>query len=296
MVNKVKLILMRILCVITVSALFSCSDDDIVNSSGETETTINFSVGQKAVYAIARYTTNNDSTWMDLLEIFSIEFDSSYIANDTTYFEGDVEYFVPESFAEQYGFEGPILAADRIKVSSDDNWILYQSGSNLGSYRIFLKQNATNNDTILTQTPSEFFQRAPVFPRVIKSNTEYSILRPGNNDNFLPLYREFKFKNIIELNDEFGSSSGVEFEVKHFVASLSFSLDFSGVIDESGILISKNITEVYITSPENPDGSNKVLITEINRRITDYTDPAQVNPLPIYADMVLEKGFNSVIN
>ena len=61
--------------------------------------------------------------------------------------------------------------------------VLLQNSEVIEAFWIFMKRNSILTDT--TDYPNWLYSQFPVFPRTILPNTTYTVVRPGNNDNFL---------------------------------------------------------------------------------------------------------------
>jgi hypothetical protein len=147
--------------------------------------------------------------------------------------------------------------------------------------------------TDTTYIPTEFYNQFPVFPRIMKPNTRYAVYRPGNNEDFLPVYRYFITDDFTTWNDPYGSDSGLSFSTKHFLFVVD-TLDYQGIIDEHGMIISQNYLKMVATTIEHPEGVDTLDYYILNRRIVDYSDAEGLHKLSWYADDAMENGFSLI--
>lgn len=273
----------------------------ITESSEKYLIEVRFPTGKKSIYASATYIGHEDSLSLSYLKIFSIQFDSTYTSNDTLYYKGCVKSFIPDTFligpySRNTSISNALAYSDSgsIVVSFDEKWVLYQYSEVMDGYHIFMK--AMVDSTIQTDTtyiPTEFYNQFPLFPRIIKPNTQYAIYRPGYEEDFVPVYRYFITDDFTTWSDSYGHNSGLLFSTKQ---SLFYgdTLNYRGIIDAHGMIISQCYEKMIVTTIEHPEGADTLDYYVINRRIVDYSDAKDLHELSWYADDVMGNGFSLI--
>ena len=176
-----------------------------------------------------------------------------------------------------------------IVVSVDDKWVLFQHSEFISGGQIFLKRNSILTDTTLIPTRLE--NQFPLFPKIVTPNTHYSVYRPGDDSlYFLGVLRDLEVKDFVEWTDFYSSDRGLYYKTNHTIPNFNFEIEFNGIIDSKGIIVSRYSIELLNTSPESPDISDTVIAHTINRRIVDFTEPENIKELSWYADYVKENG------
>ena len=286
---KIKIVILPPL-ILVVLFITSCSES-VTPPVEDNSINIKFPIGKKAVYAIGTYSGEVDSMETMFLNIFSLQFDSVLTKENGLEYIGKVEYTgrsLIDSMTSIADF-GP--TSGKIVVSVDEKWVLFQQSEVMASAQIFLKRSSDDTDTTLTPTLLE--NQFPVFPKKIEPNTFYSVYRPVSADTsqFLAVQRDFDVKDYTEWNDIYGNEKGLFYKTEHILKfGQDLILNFTGIIDEKGVVVSNYTIKTIISTRDNPSGVDSVTIHTINRRILDFTEPENVKELSWYADYVIENG------
>jgi len=267
-----------------------CNEDStaLIPPVDDSAIEINFPIGKTAVYAVGTYFENEDSLSGQYLSIYSLQFDEMGIKNNVAEYSGKIEehsrlFNNPDSIF--IGGSGTDIGT--INVTIDNKWVLFQHSSVMGSYQIFMKRISTTTDSTLI--PTFYANQLPMFPKILTSNTTYSVYRPGTDSLFGPVQRDFEVHQEKTWTDIYGSSKGLYCETDHLV--FSFLLNFNAIFDSHGIVTSRlTVEDSIIRTVEYPDGVDTVTYHLINRRIVDFTEPENVKELSWYADYVSENG------
>ncbi len=241
--------------------------------------TVNIPMHQKAVRAIAYYSSTDNSDSLVHLRVSSFHFESTVTSNDTTYLIGIYERLDSH--------DDPI--SGKIKLSLTDDWIFFQS-SEIFDAGIDLVKPLANIKVDTTSLPTEFYSYFPIYPRVLIPNETYSIYRPANEGEgwgYGGVYREFNVENPVKWTDHYGNDTGYAIRVEHYL--LGFTINFDLIIDRHGIVNSHSSFVQYVMSPEGAI-IDSTITNIVNRRIVDYSNPSSISSLSYYANEVMENG------
>lgn len=278
--------------------LVGCKEDStpLIPPVDDSAIEISFPIGKKAIYARGDYLGDNpDSLTEMFLTIYSLQFDTAITKDNATEYIGSVERYSSPFFAND-SLPGRIFpeyyGKGRILVTVDEKWVLFQNSEIADAALIFMKRNSALSDT--TDFPNWLYGQLPVFPKSIAPNTMYEIVRPGDGDMFLEYQRDFEIMDYIEWSDIYGSDNGLHFSTEYSIKfENDLTLNFSGIIDEKGIVLSRTIIENFVTAIiDNPAGVDTTSLHLINRRIVDFTNPEYTHELSWYADYVKENGLH----
>jgi hypothetical protein len=247
--------------------------------------TVNFPLGQKAVYAIGYYTDSGDTVEAWHIRIASFFFDSSYTSGDTVYMTGTYERLEPD-----YGGQSE---SGRILISYTDKWVFFQN-SEIFDAGIDLMKPLTGFKVDTTRLPTDEYSYFSVFPRVLVQDQTSAVYRPGNEGidwGYAGVYRQFDVGEPAVWDDLYGSDAGFEVSVTHTL--LGFTSNYDLIIDQHGIVNSQSAEWMYLRT-ENGDLIDSVLTYRVNRRIEDYADPALIKDLSDYAAIVQVNGLKYI--
>ncbi len=269
-------------------SLFYIGCSETVAPVDDNSINIKFPIGKKAIYATGVYVGDSVDSLTPLgINIFALQFNSVSPKNDGVEYVGDIEIYNPLiSGTDVYQDSGKIV------VSVDDKWVLFQNSDIIGSGMIFLKRGEEVTDTTLV--PTLLNNQFPVFPPKITPNTQYSVYRPASEESdtmrFIAGQRDFDVQNFAEWSDIYGSNKGLFYKTKHSIFDINLVLNFNGIIDERGVVVSSFPFKTVISSTEFPDGGDSVMTHSINRRIVDFIEPENVKDLSWYYNYVFENG------
>ncbi len=147
-----------------------------------------------------------------------------------------------------------------------------------------------NTDT--TDYPNWLYGQFPVYPSKLAPNTSYSVVTPGNGDEFVEIQRNFEVMDFLEWEDIYSSDKGLHYSTEYIInLEDGFNFNFSGIIDEKGIVLSKTVIDDFvIRTMNNLEGGDTTSLHLINRRIVDFTNPDYTHDLSWYAEYVKENG------
>lgn len=258
---------------------------------------IHIPLNKTCVHACAWYSGSKDSLDIRGVEIFSVTFHTKDQSNDTTYYHGLVIHYaqyqnrlINVSTASNHIFPPVMTFTDtgQVVLSMDDQWVLYQYSNINETYKAFFKRNAVPDTTA---PPTIFYSQLPVFPRRLKTNTDYTIYRPaGLLGDPLNLSRRFHVGEYQNWKDGFGKNEGLYTEVEHCISDMEPFI-IKGIIDSHGVVISQRRDELEVTTVNQPEGTGEIMtFLSLNRRIVDYNNPDSVLNLETYADQVFNEG------
>ncbi|NOX66091.1 MAG: hypothetical protein GXO85_09940 [Chlorobi bacterium] len=297
MKNLLKIKIVILLPIIIVILFFTACSESVTSPVENNSISIKFPIGKKAVYAIGTYSGNVDSMEIMFMNIYSLQFDTVLTKGNGLEYIGKVEYTGKSLMDSITSISDLGPTSGKILVSVDEKWVLFQQSEVLGSGQIFLKRDAINTDTTLTPTMLE--NQFPVFPKKIEPNTFYSVYRPVSADSmylrpsprFLAVQRDLDVKDYTEWNDIYGNEKGLYYKTEHVIKiGDDLILNFVGIIDEKGVVVSNYTLKTVISTSEDPSGGDSITTHTINRRIVDFTEPENVKDLSWYADYVIENG------
>lgn len=284
-----QLTIISLLFIITNLFNIGCSES-LTPPINDESINIEFPIGKKAVYAIANCIGDIDSLELEFVQIFSLEFDSVVSKFDRVEYVGKIENLNKSFLSEDSNKVYRDFSPEKIIVSIDDKWVLFQHSENYNSSMIFMKRASIETDT--TSFPSHNLSQFPIFPKKITKNTFYSIYRPGDDSLYIGVQRNFDVKNSIDWNDIYGTDKGLYYTTEHnikFDDDLIFN--FKGIIDARGIVTSIiRFDDMVRSTINNPMGGDTITVHQINRRIVDFTEPENIKELSWYADLVRENG------
>lgn len=278
------------------SFIIGCSEETtpLIPPVDDSAIEINFPIGKKAIYARGDYLGDNpDSLTEMFLTIYSLQFDTAVTKDNATEYIGIVERYSSPLFTNDsltLRIFPDRYEKGRILVTVDEKWVLFQNSEIMDAALMFMKRNSTIIDT--TEFPNWLYGQLPVFPKRLAPNTMYQIVRPGDGNMFFEFQRDFEIMDYIEWSDIYSSDKGLHYSTEYSIKfENDFTLNFSGIIDEKGIVLSRTIIDNYVTRTiDNPDGVDTTSLHLINRRIVDFTNPEYTHELSWYADYVKENG------
>lgn len=282
--------IMSVILILIALVYVACSES-IAPQLNDNSINIEFPIGKKAVYAVGVYSGDVDSLETMFINIYSLQFDTVLTKENGVEYIGKVEYTGKSLMDSITSISDLDKTSGKIVVSVDNKWVLFQQSEVSGSAQIFMKMNINDTDTTLIPTLAE--NQFPIFPKNIKPNTFYSVYRPISADTsrFLAVQRDFDVKDYTEWNDIYGNEKGLFYSTEHILKfSQDLILNFVGIIDEKGVVVSNFTLKSVISTIENPSGGDSLTTHTINRRIVDFTEPENVKELSWYADYVIENG------
>ncbi len=291
MKNLLKIKIVILLPLILVVLFFTACAESVTPPVEDNSISIKFPIGKKAVYAVGVYSGDVDSLETMFINIYSLQFDTVLTKENGLEYIGKVEYTGRSLMDSITSLSDLGKTSGKIVVSIDNKWVLFQQSEVSGSAQIFMKRETNSTDTTLTPTLLE--NQFPVFPKKIEPNTFYSVYRPVSADTsrFLAVQRDFNVKDYTEWNDIYGNEKGLFYSTEHILKfSQDLILNFVGIIDEKGVVVSNYTLKTVISTIENPSGGDSLIVHTINRRIVDFTEPENVKELSWYADYVIENG------
>ncbi len=291
MKNLLKIKIVILLPLILVVLFFTACAESVTPPVEDNSISIKFPIGKKAVYAVGVYSGDVDSLETMFINIYSLQFDTVLTKENGLEYIGKVEYTGRSLLDSITSLSDLGKTSGKIVVSIDNKWVLFQQSEVSGSAQIFMKRETNSTDTTLTPTLLE--NQFPVFPKKIEPNTFYSVYRPVSADTsrFLAVQRDFNVKDYTEWNDIYGNEKGLFYSTEHILKfSQDLILNFVGIIDEKGVVVSNYTLKTVISTIENPSGGDSLIVHTINRRIVDFTEPENVKELSWYADYVIENG------
>lgn len=297
MTNLLKKKIVILLPIILAVLFFTACSESVTPPIENNSINIKFPIGKKAVYAVGTYSGDVDSLETMFMNIYSLQFDTVLTKGNGLEYIGRVEYSGRSLMDSITSISDLGPTSGKIVVSVDDKWVLFQQSEVIGSGQIFMKRNSSGTDTTLIPTMLE--NQFPVFPKKIKPNTFYSVYRPSSSDSlslrpferFLAVQRDFDVKDYTEWSDIYGNEKGLFYKTEHVLKlSQELTIDFAGIIDDKGVVVSNYTLKTVIRTVENPLGGDSITTHTINRRIVDFTDPENVKELSWYADYVIENG------
>ena len=269
---------------------FACSDSVTVPKE-DNSVNIEFPIGKKAVYAIGLYEGDLVDSLKPLgVNIFTLQFNSVLTKSDGLEYVGNVELYY-SILDSTFGTGAEFNSSGSITVSVDDKWVLFQHSEIIESGSIFMKQTSILTDTTLI--PTLLNNQFPIFPKKITPNTFYSVYRPGDDTSlFIGVQRDLDVIDYVQWNDIYGNTSGLYYTTEHVLKfGNDMLLNFRGIIDKNGVVtLLITFENSVISTINNPDGGDTVNVHQINRRIVEFTEPANVKELSWYAGYVIENG------
>ncbi len=268
----------------------------VTGPSDNNPVNVSFPIGRKCVYACAAYADRVDSTGLQWLKIFSIQFDGTRASDDTLFYMGHVTRLQTPRFDAAAGFTRSKIRgfetepdSGGILVSVDRSWVLFQACGLMDGFEPFLKPGrGLRSGTDTMSVPTELFGQGPVYPRKPRPYGQYDAYRPYG-ENYESLRRTFDFEGFRTWSSPFGIWTGLFFSVRHTLSE-TMAIDMTGIMDSHGIIASQYALQMVGTSPGDPAGIDTTTIYQLNRRLADFTDPASLHPLSWYADKVLREG------
>jgi len=284
--NAVKLVALTLILLL----YFGCNDT-LTPPIESDYVDVEFPVGKKAIYAVAVYTGDVDSLKKMSLAIYSLQFDKvltkangvEYIGRiehyDSIHFDYDGISIDPSVFYES----GEIIA------TVNDKWVLFQRSDVKSVFQIFMKRNSIKIDT--TELPTEILTQLPMFPNRIEKNSSYSIFRPSADSSFIGVQRNFDVEDYVDWNDNYGNGRGLYYTTEHILKFYGdYTINFRGIIDSRGVIISTTAMKRDISTIENPQAVDTITVYTVNRRIVDFGLPETMQELSWYAKNVSENG------
>jgi len=192
---------------------------------------INFPVNQTAVYASGLVSVIHDTTTIRAISINALSLQEVTARNDTLFYYGTVRYcdvVAPELLPDSTRID---RGSTDISITIDQHWVLEQKIGNNWSFNFLLKSPGPNSNIDTTAIPTELMNQFPMYPRVMRTDSTYSILRPGNNDGFIGVFRKFQVREMVRWQDNYGSTTGLRIDTDHYLAILSEPIAIDAVVD-----------------------------------------------------------------
>ncbi len=256
--------------------IFSCSSPYSITRDNVIE--IQIPLNKTIINANASYLENDGKISLNSLTISAMTFTEENRSNDTTYFAGLLEQYIPPIFENGGSERGDI------KLSLNKKWVFLENISSNLSQGLFYKQAV---DTVKNATIN--FRHFPVYPHFIKSGESSEIIREENTGKGWTLnkiYRKFDVGGTTSWDDEYGRNEGL------FLRSLQHtfnedSVSVSALFDASGVVISQYSLAIIFIDNTNPANNDTVYFHQINRRLRGYSNPLFVPELKTFADKII---------
>ncbi len=255
---------------------------------------INLPLNQTAVYATAIYSTIDDSSSLRVISINKFQLNRANTRNDTTFYQGTVKYkdallvtTQPDSIRIDAGRSDMLITAD-------PNWILEQYNSKSRIYYFLFKPIGSLYSIDTTKIPTILMSQFPVYPRVIRSGKTYKIIRPGNQEDYIGVYREFYVKEPTLWSDNYGITSGLRVSTLHLLEGISDTLRIEAIMDDHGIVISQMDVTSQVMD-QNLQTSTEAKMSFITRRIRDFGEAQSYEDFSYFLQELLQSGLTPLI-
>jgi hypothetical protein len=290
LIKSIWLFALLMICLVSVNC-----DENVTNPTSEEHSfEISYPLNHKSVYASQLYFEHNDSLQLYNLLIYSVQFMENRVTGDTLFYKG-----VFNEYSKWYDNNTISIDSSEITIVFWENWVLLQENkSRFVDKRILTKSTHTSTDTtILFIWETNYF---PMYPRYLHANNQASLLIPTYSALQTFTFATDRFEKWADI---FGEESGLRYTVcdsvmYHDEPTNNYSTSITGLIDKHGLILSQKsrlgFIRKIITDPPYIV-KDSVMIYDLTRRIIDFTDPANIVDLSVYATEVQEKGLKFFI-
>lgn len=270
----------------TIFAIYGCVGSVTEPIVRQGTIVINFPVNQTVVYASGLVSVTQDTTIFRGISINAMSLHRVTARNDTLFYHGTVRYcdvVAPELLPDSTRIDS---GSTEILITVDQHWVLEQDVGNNWSFNFLLKSAGQNFNMDTTAIPTDLMNQFPMYPRVMRAGTTYSILRPGNNDVFIGVLRKFQVREMVRWQDSYGATSGLRIDTQHYLAILSGPITIDAIVDGHGVVVSQ-IDYQFARDGQPYQGT-------ITRRIRDFGEASPGKPLMDYVYEVVKNGLEPV--
>jgi len=247
---------------------------------------INYPINQTVVYASGLVSITQDTTTFRGISINAMSLHRVTARNDTLFYRGTVHYcdvvspgILPNSPRIDTGSTDILITVDR-------HWILQQNIGNNQFFNFLLKSDGQNTNIDTTAIPTDLMNQFPMYPRVMRAGSTYSILRPGNNDEFIGVFRKFQVREMMRWQDNYSTTTGLRIDTQHYLEFLSGPITIDAIVDGHGVVVSQ-IDYQFARDGQPYQGT-------ITRRIRDFGEALPDKPLMDYVYEVVKNGLELV--